>query len=174
MKIGNRPSDQRQRLLPRAWIYDYTALTPFICIPHIQQCGLECATPPQKNSSPENSSQAVPNPLNAINPAFFCSFHFIVSLFRHFPAWGSLIDLAFKDGRQESWGARQSVWEHRINSDTDKWLGPDWMNYLTYGILQRFPLMRVASSCLFSCFIIRWQAHLFLSGAYHLAGANDK
>lgn len=105
---------------------------------------------------------------------FFCSFHFIVSLFRHFPAWGSLIDLAFKDGRQESWGARQSVWEHRINSDTDKWLGPDWMNYLTYGILQRFPLMRVASSCLFSCFIIRWQAHLFLSGAYHLAGANDK
>lgn len=65
----------------------------------------------------------------------FYSFHFIVSLFHHFPAWESLIDLAFKDGWQESLGARQSVWEHCINSDTDKLLRLDWMNYLTSGIL---------------------------------------
>ena len=51
MKIGNHPSDQRQQLLPRVWIYDYNALTPFICIHPIQQCGLECATPPQKTAA---------------------------------------------------------------------------------------------------------------------------
>lgn len=90
MKIGNHPSDQRQRPLPRAWMYDYIALTAFICIPPIQQCGLECATPPQqKNCSPENSSQAVPNPLNAINPAFThsTSLSLYFSAFLHGEAW---------------------------------------------------------------------------------------
>lgn len=95
MKIGNHPSDQCQPLLPRAWIYDYIALTPFICIPPIQQCGLECATSnsrpskKKKNCSPEYSSWAVPNPLNAINPAFAhsTSLSLYFSTFLHGEAW---------------------------------------------------------------------------------------
>lgn len=69
-----------------------------------------CYFTPQKNYSSENSSQVV---LNHLNQSCFCSFHFIVSLFQHFPAWGSLIDLAFEDRRWESWVLRQSVWELR-------------------------------------------------------------
>lgn len=54
--------------------------------------------------------------------------------------------------------------------------GPDGMNYLTLEIWLQLPLFffrRAASSRLFSCFKRRWQAHLFLSGPFHLVEAND-
>ena len=86
----------------------------------------------QKHSSPEYSSQAVPNPLIAINPAFAhsTSLSLYFSTFLHGEAW--LIWLS-RVGDSKSWGARQSVWKRRINSDTDKWLGLDRMNHLTFG-----------------------------------------
>lgn len=51
--------------------------------------GLQHAVAPKKNCSLENSSQAVPNPLNAINPAFAhsTSLSLYFSTFLHGEAW---------------------------------------------------------------------------------------
>lgn len=107
--LAPKNEDQQSSIRPvpvtasRAWIYDYIALIYFICIPPIQQCGLECATPPRKNCSPENSSQAVPNPLNAINPAFThsTSLSLYFTTFLHGKAW--LIWLS-RMGDRKVWG----------------------------------------------------------------------
>lgn len=54
--------------------------------------------------------------------------------------------------------------------------GPDGMNYLTLEIWLRLPLFfpdEQPRHAFFSCFKRRWQAHLFLSGPFHLVEAND-
>lgn len=69
----------------------------------------------------------------AINPSSW-SFHFIVSLFQQFPAWGSLIDLAFNDGGQESWGReKRRFGRFSPNGDTKTNGSTGWAEWCDFG-----------------------------------------